>query len=196
MFTDWLRKIFGGLGERIARFFGKLGLSPNALTLIGCLLTVGVSVIIALGHLRLGGFLLILTEAFDFVDGTLARLENKRTKFGSFLDSSLDRFSDTAVLLALAWYYLGQGNDVAVLLTAIAIFGSNMVSYTRARAEIIKVECKVGLFTRVERAGILIAALVLNLVVPALWILAVGTVATAIHRMVYVYLQVKDQPLM
>ncbi len=195
MFTDWLRKVFGGLAERIARFFGGLGLSPNALTIVGCLLTIGVAAIIGSGRFLLGGLLLIVTEAFDFVDGTLARIQGKKTKYGSFLDSTLDRVSDSAVLTALAWWYLRQGNDIAVLLAFVAVFGSMLVSYTRARAEIIQVDCKVGLMTRVERSGILIAALVLNLVVPALWILAVGTVATAIHRMVHVYLQVRDQPL-
>jgi CDP-diacylglycerol--glycerol-3-phosphate 3-phosphatidyltransferase len=195
MFTDWLRKLFGRSGDRIARLLGLLGLSPNALTIIGCLLTIAVSVLIALGHLRLGGFLLILTEAFDFLDGTLARLQGRKTKYGSFLDSSLDRISDSAVLMALAWYYMGQANKLAVLLALVAIVGSMMVSYTRARAEIIQVDCKVGFLTRVERSSILIAALVLNLIVPALWILAVGTVATSIHRMIYVYLEVRDQPL-
>lgn len=195
MFTDWLRKVFGGLAERVARFFGGLGLSPNALTIVGCLLTIGVAVIIGSGRFVLGGLLLILTEAFDFVDGTLARIQGKKTKYGSFLDSTLDRVSDSAVLTALAWWYLGQGNDIAVLLAFVTVFGSMLVSYTRARAEIIRVDCKVGLMTRVERSGILVAALVLNLVVPALWILAVGTVATAVHRMVHVYLQVRDQPL-
>ncbi len=195
MFTDWLRKRFGKLAESAARFLGRLGLSPNTLTIIGCLLTVGVAVLIALGHLRLGGVLLIFTELFDFMDGSLARIQGQKTKYGSFLDSTLDRVSDSAVLIALAWYYLGQGHQTAVLLTMVAIFGSMMVSYTRARAEIIQVECKVGLLTRVERSIILIAGLVINLVVPALWVLAVGTVATALHRMVYVYLQVKDQPL-
>ena len=194
MFTDWLRKLFGGLAERVARIFGGLGLSPNALTVIGCLLTIGVAAIIGSGRFLPGGLLLIVTEAFDFIDGTLARIQGKKTKYGSFLDSTLDRVSDSAVLTALAWHYLAQGQDLPVLLALVAIFGSMLVSYTRARAEIIGVDCRVGLLTRVERSAILVVALVLNLVVPALWILAVGTVATAIHRMVYVYLQVRDQP--
>ncbi|NLG27109.1 MAG: CDP-alcohol phosphatidyltransferase family protein [Chloroflexi bacterium] len=195
MFTDWLRKVFGGTAERVARFLGSLGLSPNALTIVGCVLTVGVAVIIGSGRFVLGGLLLIITEVFDFLDGTLARVQGKKTKYGSFLDSTLDRVSDSAVVIALAWYYTQQGNDVAVLLAIVAVFGAMLVSYTRARAEIIHVDCKVGFFTRVERSAILVAALVLNLVVPALWILAIGTVATALHRMVHVYLQVRDQPL-
>jgi CDP-diacylglycerol--glycerol-3-phosphate 3-phosphatidyltransferase len=196
MFSDWLRKVFGGTAARVARFLGGLGLSPNALTIVGCVLTVGVAVvIISRGRFVLGGLLLIITAMFDFLDGTLARLQDKKTKYGSFLDSTLDRVSDAAVVIALAWYYTQQGNDVAVLLAIVVVFGAMLVSYTRARAEIIQVDCKVGFLTRVERSAILVTGLVLNLVVPALWVLAIGTLATALHRMVHVYLQVRDQPL-
>ena len=195
MFTDWLRKLSRGIIGAVARFFGRIGLSANALTIIGCLLTIGVSAIIATGRLRLGGFCLIVAWAFDALDGTLARQMGNATKFGAFLDAVLDRVSDTSVLLALGWWYLGQPGHIEELLAYVAIIGSTLVSYTRARAECIGVECKVGLFTRVERSAIIVAALILGFTSQALWILAIGTMLTAAHRAVHVYLQTKGQPL-
>ena len=195
MLTNWFRRVFRNVIESVARVFGRIGMTANALTITGCLLTTAVSVIIARGHLQLGGALLIGTSAFDALDGTLARQLGKATKFGSFLDAVLDRVSDSSVLIGLAWWYMGQPGRLEELLAIIAIVGSMLVSYTRARAECVGVECKVGLFTRVERWLILIPALVLGLTLPALWVLAAGTLFTAAHRAVYVYLQVRDEPL-
>ncbi len=195
MFTEWLRKIGRGIVGPVARFFGRLGLSANVLTIIGCLLTIAVSVVIATGRLRLGGFCLIVAWTFDALDGTLARQMGNATKFGAFLDAVLDRVSDSSVLVGLAWWYMGQPGYIEELLAYIAIIGSMLVSYTRARAECIGVECKLGLFTRVERSLVIIAALILGLTSQALWILAIGTMLTAARRAVHVYLQTKDQPL-
>ena len=195
MLTEWLRKVFKGIVERVASLFMRAGLSANALTLIGCLLNVGVGVIIATGNLSWGGLALLLASAFDGLDGTLARLTGKATKFGAFLDSVLDRVSESAIFLGLAWYYMGQPGLVEEMLAYVSIVGSLLVSYTRARAEGVGVECKVGLFTRVERCAILIAGLVLKLTTPMLWLMAIGTVLTAIHRILHVYQQAKDQPL-
>jgi len=193
--TQWLRKVTRGITIPIAGFLGRIGVSPNTLTLLGCLLTIGVAVVISRGYLRLGGICLIVAAAFDGLDGTLARQTGRPTKFGAFLDSVLDRVSDSVVLLGLAWWYMTQPGLTEEILAYVATFGSLMVSYARARAEGIGVECKTGLFTRVERSVVLIAALILGLVPIALWLLAIGTVLTAIHRVVYVYLQTKDAPL-
>ena len=195
MFTEWLRKVFRGLMEPIAAVFVRLGFTANSITILGCLLNIAVAVVIATGRMRLGGILFIVTSAFDNVDGTLARLKGGPTKFGAYLDSVLDRVSESAVLLGLAWWYMGQPGHVEEILVYVAIVGSLLVSYTRARAEGLGIECKAGLFTRVERCVLLVAALVLGLVVPGLWILAIGTVFTATHRVVHVYLQVRDTPL-
>jgi len=195
MFTEWLRKVTRSITVSIANFLGRLGVSANTITILGCLSTIAVAVVISRGHLRLGGACLIVAAALDGLDGTLARQTGKPTKFGAFLDSVLDRVSDSAVLLGLAWWYLNQPGRTEDILAYLVIFGSLMVSYTRARAEAIGVECKVGLFTRVERTVFLIAALILGLVPVALWVLAIGTVLTAAHRIVHVYLQTKDAPL-
>ncbi len=186
-FTDWLRGVTKKIIGPVARFLGRLGLSPNALTVLGCLLNIGVGVVIATGRLQLGGFLLIFASAFDAIDGTLARQMGQATKFGAFLDSVLDRVSESATLLGIAWWYMGQSARVEEMLAYVTIVGSLLVSYTRARAEGISVECKGGYFTRVERAIVLIAALILGLTPWALGLLAVGTVATTIWRIVYVY---------
>ena len=195
MFTDWLRKTLRGIIEPLAAFLGRLGLSANAITILGCLMSIGVAAVLATGRLQLGGALLIVAAGVDGLDGSLARLNGGATRFGALLDSVLDRVSESAIFLGLAWWYLGQPGIVEEMLAYVAGAGSLLVSYVRARAEGIGVPCKVGLFTRVERSILLIAALILGLTVPALWILAVGTWLTTIHRIVAVYRATGDAPL-
>jgi CDP-diacylglycerol--glycerol-3-phosphate 3-phosphatidyltransferase len=139
--------------------------------------------------------LLIAAASIDGLDGSLARMNGGGTRFGAFLDSVLDRVSESAIFLGLAWWYLGQPGMAEEMLAYLAVTGSLLVSYVRARAEGIGVPCQVGLFTRVERSILLIAALILGLTVPALWILAVGTWLTTIHRIVAVYRATGDAPL-
>ena len=194
-FTEWFRKVSRWFVIPTADFLARLGLSANALTIIGCLLNVGVGVVLATGRLRLGGICLIVAAGFDALDGTLARQTNGATQFGAFLDSVLDRVSESVVLLGLAWWYMGQAGRMQEMLVYAVIVGSMLVSYTRARAEGIGVECKVGVFDRVLRAVLLIAGLILGLLEPTLWLLAIGTTATTIRRIVTVYLKSKDQPL-
>ena len=187
MITAWFRKAFRWILEPVTALLAKLGVSANALTLFGSLLNVGVAVIIATGRLQLGGILLVIAAGFDAADGTLARRTNHATHFGAFLDSVMDRVSESAVLLGIAWWTMAQGNQVATILTYVSIVGSLLVSYTRARAEGIGAECKVGLFTRVERCVLIVLGLISKLVVPLVWVLAIGTTLTVIHRMWHVW---------
>lgn len=187
MFTDWLRKVSKGIILPIARLTGRLGISPNTLTIVGCVLNLGISVLIGMGYLRLGGFLLLPAFAFDALDGAVAREMNRVTKFGAFFDSCLDRISESAVMLALAWWYMSHGIYLVAILAIVSIIGAMLVSYTRARAEAIGVDCKVGLFTRVERGLLVIAGLIAGLSSLMLWVMAIGSVATALQRVVYVY---------
>jgi len=196
MFTQWLRTTFGGVIDAGASFFGRLGISPNMLTVIGCLLQIGAGAIVAAGHLWAGGLVLGLTAVFDAFDGALARQRGGGTKFGAFLDSCLDRVAEAGVLLGLAWYFMQQPGQVEEILIYVALVGSLMVSYTRARAEGLGITCKEGLFTRVERTIVTILGMLSGFVVALAWILAVGTVATAIFRMVRVYQQVRSEPLL
>jgi CDP-diacylglycerol---glycerol-3-phosphate 3-phosphatidyltransferase len=195
MFTDWLRKVFGKGLDAIAAVLVRLGITANAITIVGCLLNIGVGLVLAMGHLRLGGVLVLVVSAVDGLDGTLARIGRGPTKFGAFLDSALDRVSESALFIGLAWYYMGQPGRTEEMLLFVAIVGSLMVSYTRARAEGLGLECKVGLFTRVERCLALSLGLLLGLMDPVLWFLALGTWLTTLHRMLHVYATVKDAPL-
>ncbi|MGI6368088.1 MAG: CDP-alcohol phosphatidyltransferase family protein [Anaerolineae bacterium] len=195
MFTDWLRRTFAGVIRAGARLFGRMGLSPNMLTVLGCLLQLCAGVLVALGHLALGGVVLAVTSVFDAFDGALAREQGGATRFGAFLDSSLDRFAEAGVLLGLAWYWMQLPGALEEMLIYVALVGSLMVSYTRARAEGLGVQCKDGLFTRVERTLVTVVGLITGWVGVLAWILAIGTVATAIYRMIAVYRSLGKEPL-
>jgi CDP-diacylglycerol---glycerol-3-phosphate 3-phosphatidyltransferase len=170
------------LGQ-IAAWLETTGISPNTLTLIGFLLTVIVALVLAAGHLLWGGLLLIVAALFDTLDGALARHAGKTSLFGAFLDSVMDRFSEAVTLVALIWYYSGQADGrIPVVLLAATLVGSLMVSYTRARAEAVGVECKEGFFQRTERIVVLILGLVTGWMLPVLWILAIFTNFTALQR--------------
>ncbi|MCX6031505.1 MAG: CDP-alcohol phosphatidyltransferase family protein [Chloroflexi bacterium] len=168
--------------EPIARLLQRAGLTPNAVTVLGFTLTAAVAVVVATGQFLTAGLLLIVTLGADALDGTLARLTGNVTRFGGFLDSTLDRWAEVALYGALVWHFLRVDQDTAVLLAVAAMAASLLVSYTRARAEGAGLQCKEGLFTRFERLAILIAGLIFNLVVPALWIIAVLAGLTAVQR--------------
>jgi CDP-diacylglycerol--glycerol-3-phosphate 3-phosphatidyltransferase len=183
MLTNKARAWGAKIVDPVARFLNRLGLTPNAATLLGFAMTVGVAVLLALGYLRPGGFLLIFTLAFDAVDGTLARLTDRVTRFGGVLDSTLDRWAEIALYGGLVWYYSQTGQDTGVWLATAAMATSLMVSYTRARAEGAGFALKEGLFTRLERLIVLIAGLVLNFTLWALVIIAVLAALTAVQRL-------------
>lgn len=168
--------------QPFAQLLGNLGISPNAVTLLGFLLTAAVAGVLAAGQTQLAGVLLIVTLAFDAVDGTLARMTGATTRFGAFLDSTLDRWAEVVLFGALIWHFLRSGQDLGVLLAAASMAMSLLVSYTRARAEGIGIPCKEGLLTRFERLVLLIAGLIFNLTIWALWIIAILAGFTAIQR--------------
>lgn len=186
-FSDWARTWGGKLLTPVAGALGQLGLTPNLLTLLGLALNLGVAVVLALGYTLWGGWLLLLAGIFDALDGTLARLMGQQTVFGAFLDSTCDRYSEAVVLMGLMIPFLRNGQQIQVALIFAALIGSVLISYTRARAEGLGLECKVGLLTRFERFLIMAVALILGLVTPALWILAVLTHVTALQRIVHVW---------
>lgn len=171
----------------IARLLVRLGLGPNAVTVIGFLLNVGVALIIASGYLIAGGVLVLFAGWFDMLDGAVARLTQRATLFGSFLDSTLDRYSEAAVLLGLLIHLAREGQTVEVVLAYVAIVGSLMVSYARARAEGLGLQCEVGMLARPERIVLTSVGLIFNLITPVLWILAVFTNVTAVQRVLHIY---------
>ena len=186
-FTDRLRKRFQTVLNAIASFLLKLGLTPNAVTIIGCLGTLSASVLIARGSLTWGGILALFWVVFDAFDGSMARLSGKVSKFGAFLDSSLDRYAELFILGGLLYFFIERQQPFPALLTFIAAGGSLMVSYTRARAQSLGYEAKIGILSRVERFIVLIPCLLLHIPTAAMVILAIFTNITAIQRMLYVF---------
>ncbi len=168
--------------EPIARMLGHWGLTPNKLTVLGFLLTALVALLLARGRTQLAGVLLIVTLSSDALDGTLARLTDTTSRFGAFLDSTLDRWAEVLIFGALVWLYLGAHQNGAVMLATAGMAFSLLVSYTRARAEGVGLQCKEGLFTRFERLVVLILGLILNQVVIALAVIAVLAGVTAVQR--------------
>ena len=185
-FEQWLRRRSQLVLRPIARVMGRLGLTPNMLTMIGVGLNVLVAVVLARGSLVLGGVLLLLSSSFDALDGTLARLTGQQSQFGAFFDSTLDRYSEAIVYGGLLYYFLQKDASTETMLVYAAIIGSLMVSYARARAEGIGAECKVGLLTRAERMVVLAAGLILGLLTPALWVVAILSNLTALQRILHV----------
>ncbi len=195
MLTDRVRQWSRGILDPIADLLAKTGVSPNVVTFIGFLLMVLVGVVISQGYLLAAGVLLILAAVFDAFDGALARKLDRVTRFGAFFDSTLDRFSEAAVFLGILIYYQSQGAGTEVILAYLAIIGSLMVSYTRARGEGLGISIRGGLLSRLERMVIVMFGLILNQLTIALWILAPLTNFTAVQRIWLTWraLQEEDQ---
>jgi len=189
IFKDWARRA----AQPVALTLGSLGLTPNMLTVIGFALSVGVAVILWLGHLSIGGFLVLVVSAFDMLDGALARATRQTTRFGAFLDSTLDRYSEAALLTGLLMFLVVQGDQLGSLLAIAALVGSFMVSYTRARAEGLGLSCEVGWLARPERIIILGLGLIFGLAVPALAVVAVLANFTAGQRVAHVWRATREQ---
>ncbi|HWE50030.1 MAG TPA: CDP-alcohol phosphatidyltransferase family protein [Bryobacteraceae bacterium] len=177
-------------GRIIDAIVGALALSkvhPNVLTFIGLLINVWAAFLFAQGKFMAGGFVLIGAGLFDMVDGRVARETNQVTRFGGFFDSVLDRYSDLGVLVGFLVYYASINRYFYVVLTAIVMTGSVMVSYTRARAENTIPRCKVGFLERPERVVLVIVGALFNRMAQVLWVIAVLSNITVIHRMIYTW---------
>lgn len=175
--------------QKIAgRLLGRSGISPNMMTAIGLVLTLAVTATLASGHQVWGAALVLLTSAFDMLDGALARATNKKSAFGAFFDSTVDRYTEALILLGLLLYYQRLPTaGYEVMWIYLAIVGSLMVSYTRARAEALGFECKVGLLGRPERVILLSLGLLVGWVSFALMTLAIFTNFTAAQRVFHVW---------
>jgi CDP-diacylglycerol--glycerol-3-phosphate 3-phosphatidyltransferase len=170
-------------------------LTPNAISLTGLVLNLLAAVLVTQRYFFLAGVAFIVGSIMDTLDGRYSRMSGKGTPFGAFLDSTLDRVEEGIVLTAVAAYFSSRGMDFAVGACVLAVLGSLMVSYTRARAEALGVECKVGLATRAVRVVILSIGLVfakgagilgVDLLAPAVYVLAVLTVFTVFQRVLHV----------
>ncbi len=186
MISKWARGWTEKIVTALVRPLHRLGVPPDLLTIMGLVTTLGAAGLLAFGHQRPGGVVIIPASLFDALDGALARLGGKTTPYGAFLDSTLDRWGEIALYLGLLYYYTQRAARMETILIYLTIAGSLMVSYTRARAEGLGIECRVGLFTRLERLVTLIAGLLLQLMPWALGVLALFTNLTAVQRLWHV----------
>src|SRR5579871_3619380 len=146
----------------VGRVVGATGISPDLLTFIGLIFNGIAGAIVGSGALLLGGGALLLASAFDMLDGAVARATGKSSRFGAFLDSLVDRYSETVVFVGLIVWFLRDGNTMLVVVSAVALAGSLLVSYARARAEGMGLECEVGFLQRPERVILLAAGMLLG----------------------------------
>lgn len=157
-------------------------LDPNALTVCGALVSTAAALAFAQGAPRLAGVLILAGGFFDLVDGVVARHRGISTRFGAFLDSTLDRWVDMVLLVGISVLYARAGEPGHVALAGVALATTVMVSYAKARAELEVERVDVGLLERGERIGILAAGAILGFLPVALWIIAVGSAITVVQR--------------
>jgi CDP-diacylglycerol--glycerol-3-phosphate 3-phosphatidyltransferase len=186
-----------GFLSPVARLAADFGVSPTAVTLAGLVLSILSAWALATGHFVRGGILLVFAGMCDMIDGETARVSSRATAAGAFLDSTIDRYSEIAVLLGAFFHYMSRTHGSPEVGTAVAIFaalaGSLLVSYTRARAEGVGVSCEVGLTERPERMVILIVGALFGEGVfrVAIWVLAVLSNLTAIQRIRHVLMETR-----
>lgn len=171
----------------IVRALALSRIHPNVLTFVGLLINIGAALLLAAGRFQLAGVVIIAAAIFDMVDGRVARETNQVTRFGGFFDSVIDRYSDLGLLMGLLIYYASINRFFYIILTAVVMTASVMVSYTRARSENIIPRCKVGFLERPERIVLLIIGALFERMAPVLWVIAVLGNLTVAHRMIYTW---------
>jgi CDP-diacylglycerol--glycerol-3-phosphate 3-phosphatidyltransferase len=162
--------------EPVTKILEKTPITPDALTWFGSLLAIAAGVLAAFGHSFAAGFVVVFSGLFDLLDGALARRTNRTTRFGAVLDSTLDRVGEAAIMFGILVLFARNGDITGVTITGIAIVGSQLVSYIRARAEGMNIDCELGIFTRPERVAILSLGLLLSYFDPIL-LIALGLTA-------------------
>ncbi|GBE31851.1 CDP-diacylglycerol--inositol 3-phosphatidyltransferase [bacterium BMS3Bbin05] len=174
------------LDKPLASIARRIKVSPNLLSASGFVITVAAASLIPYS-LVAGGILVTIGGCFDVLDGVVARVNGKTSKFGAFLDSVLDRFSDAFIFFAIALYFHMAEDDLNALAAIFGLFGAFGVSYARAKAEGLGYECRVGLMERPERIILLASGCIINiLLVPALWIVMFGSYITIVQRILHV----------
>ncbi len=187
MLTNAIGRACGFLLDAIVRAFAALHINPNAITVVGFLMNLVAAYLFAYGYFRWAGVAIILAGLFDMLDGRVARLSNRVTPFGGFFDSVLDRYSDLCLMIGLLVFYGRINRFWYVTLVAMVMIGSVMVSYARARAENLIPSCRVGFLERPERTVLLIIGAMFDRMAPVLWVIAVLSTLTVIHRMVFTW---------
>lgn len=200
MFPNWLKTGFVNMFMPVINFFVKLKVKPNWLTTAGFVFGLGSGLLFATDHFFWGGMVALLSAICDAIDGSLARRSNNVTKFGMFYDSVLDRYSELAMFIGLSYFYSHSGMWLQTILTDLALAGSLIVSYTRARAEGLGMDCKVGIMERPERIAVIITGTVFTgvfnrhwIFTAALWALAIFTNITAVQRILHIRNKIREQ---
>ena len=179
----------------VVRVLARTPIAPNAVTCFGFAVTAGAAALIITGHPFAAGFVVLIAGFFDMLDGALARSTNRTTQFGAILDSTLDRLAEAVLLLGILVLYTREESTAGILVVGVALVGSLLVSYIRARAEALGLECQVGLFTRAERVIVLALGLLLSQIDYALLIALAIIVAlsfiTVGQRLIHVWQQTK-----
>jgi CDP-diacylglycerol---glycerol-3-phosphate 3-phosphatidyltransferase len=190
-YTRLIGITFGWMIDRIVRWLALSKIHPNALTFIGLLINIWAAWLFSEGKLFAAGLVVVGASVFDMVDGRVARATNQVTRFGGFFDSVLDRYSDLALFMGLLVYYASINRYFYIVLTAIVMTGSVMVSYTRARAENSIPKCKVGFLERPERIVLIMIGALFNRMAAVLWVIAILSNWTVVHRMIYTWQEAK-----
>ena len=190
--TKIIGDVCGSIIRVIVRVLGSAGIHPNVLTFIGLLINIYAASLFAAGAFFQAGLVIIGAGIFDMVDGRVARDTGQVTRFGGFFDSVLDRYSDLALLMGVLVYYASINRNLYVVLTAVVMTASVMISYTRARAENTIPSCKVGFLERPERIVLLIIGALFDKMAPVLWLIAVLGNITVIHRMMFTFSEAKQ----
>src|SRR5215831_3581213 len=190
-YTRGIGLVCGAIIDRIVRWLALSKIHPNVLTALGLVINIWAAFLFAQGSFRWAGVVVIGAGLFDMVDGRVARATSQVTKFGGFFDSVLDRYSDLALYMGLLVYYASINRYFYIVLTAVVMTGSVMVSYTRARAENTIPKCKVGFLERPERIVLIIIGALFLRMAPVLWVIAVLSNLTVVHRMIYTYKEAK-----
>ena len=186
-YTRLIGVTFGWVINRIVDALALAKIHPNVLTFVGLLINIWASWLFADGKMFAAGLVVVGASVFDMVDGRVARATSQVTKFGGFFDSVLDRYSDLALYVGLLVYYASINRFPYIVLTAVVMTGSVMVSYTRARAENSIPKCKVGFLERPERIVLIMIGALFNRMAPVLWVIAVLSNWTVVHRMIYTW---------
>lgn len=190
MLPDSVKEWYVDLVDPVTRFLVRHRIQPNLLTTVGFIISVLGALLIYRGELRIGGLIVLLGGTFDVFDGRVARATGRSSRFGSFYDSTMDRFSEIIIYLALLTYYVAHGDPWNTRIILVAMGGALMVSYTRARAEALDFECLVGFLQRPERVVFLGFGAVIgkSALTVALYLVAILSVFTAIQRVYHVFI--------
>ena len=183
-FTDRMRIRFKVLLDKIGAFLNNLGLMPNTITIIGLVGNAIGAVFLSQGQMTIGGIIILAMGPVDALDGTMARLRGMEGKFGAFVDSVTDRYSELVIFGGLLYYYVDKGDIIASMLVFLATAGSVLVSYIRSRGQSLDWDTRVGILTRMERYLVLAPTLIFNIPIVGLWIIAIFANVTAIQRII------------